>query len=58
MGDGSDLILHGVLTKTQPNSATIPRCELDVPIPKLLMTRRLITLNQDPELAWRCPAGY
>ncbi|MEJ2772451.1 hypothetical protein [Stygiolobus sp. CP859M] len=52
------MILHGVLTKTQPNSATIPRCELDVPIPKLLMTRRLITLNQDPELAWRCPAGY
>jgi len=39
------LILHGVLTKNHKNSTTNPRGELDVPIPKLLVARRLIMLD-------------
>jgi len=36
---------------------TNPRRILKVPLPKLLVARRPIMLNQDPELARRCLVG-
>jgi len=47
-------IMNSPSTMQQQKSTANPRRVLEVPLPKLLMSRAPIMLNQNPEFAWWC----